>query len=341
MVVDKQKAHLILPEGKDIALNVITDNMGKPSIDIEGLRASTGYITYDPGFMNTGSCMSSICYIDGEQGVLRYRGYDIEDLVENCDFIEVAHLLVTGVLPNLAERKNYQELLNKHSMLHYNMRNFFRSYPQDAHPMSILASMVASLSAFYPEMEERDPEENIDLTVTRMLSKMRTIAAFIYRQAHGLDFVEPRWEYSYCENFLNMMFRTPVNNYHPDPAHVEILNKLLILHGDHEQNCSTTAVRLVGSSEANLYASVAAGVCALWGPKHGGANQAVMAMLKDIVDNDIPVEKVIEMAKDKNNPFKLSGFGHRVYKTLDPRARIAKKMNLEMLKSEHHEDKLL
>ena len=341
MTVEKQKAHLILPDKGDIALDVITDNMGKNSIDIEKLRATTGYITYDPGFMNTGSCMSEICYIDGEKGILRYRGYDIEDLVENCDFIEVAHLLVKGVLPNAAERKNYQELLNKHSMLHYNMRNFFRSYPQDAHPMSILASMVASLSAFYPEMDERAPEENIDLTVTRMLSKMRTIAAFIYRQANGLDFVDPRWEYTYCENFLNMMFHTPVNNYHPDPEHVEILNKLLILHGDHEQNCSTSAVRLAGSSEANLYASVAAGVCALWGPKHGGANQAVMAMLKDIVDNDIPVEKVIEKAKDKTNPFVLSGFGHRVYKTLDPRARIAKKMNLELLNSKHHEDKLL
>ena len=341
MSVEKDKAHLILPDGKNLALDVITDNMGNRSIDIEGLRKNTGYITYDPGFMNTGSCRSSICYIDGEKGILRYRGYDIEDLVENCDFIEVAHLLVKGSLPTSAERKNYQELLNIHSMLHYNMRNFFRSYPKDAHPMSILASMVASLSAFYPEMDERDPEENIDLTVTRMLSKMRTIAAFIYKQANGEGFVEPRWEYSYCENFLNMMFYTPVNNYHPDPKHIEILNKLLILHGDHEQNCSTTAVRLVGSSEANLYASVAAGVCALWGPKHGGANQAVMAMLKDIVDNDIPVEDVIEKAKDKNNPFVLSGFGHRVYKTLDPRARIARKMNIAMLNSEHHSDKLL
>ena len=341
MTVEKQKARLILPGDKEVNLDVLTDNMGNSSIDIEKLRTSTGYITYDPGFANTGSCLSSICYIDGEKGILRYRGYDIEDLVENCDFIEVAHLLVKGVLPNASERKNYQQLLNKHSMLHYNMRNFFRSYPQDAHPMSILASMVASLSAFYPEMEERDPEENIDLTVTRMLSKMRTIAAFIYRQANGLDFVDPRWEYTYCENFLNMMFHTPVNNYSPDPTHVDLLNKLLILHGDHEQNCSTSAVRLVGSSEANLYASVAAGVCALWGPKHGGANQAVMAMLKDIVDNDIPVDDVIEKAKRKDNPFVLSGFGHRVYKTFDPRARIAKKMNLTMLNSKHLEDKLL
>ncbi|MCF0261812.1 MAG: citrate synthase [Sphaerochaetaceae bacterium] len=341
MITDKNSAHLILPGNKDVKLDVLTDNMGNKSIDIVNLRSSTGYITYDPGFMNTGSCMSSICYIDGENGILRYRGYDIEDLVENCDFIEVAHLLVKGVLPNQKERENYQQLLNKHSMLHYNMRNFFRSYPQDAHPMSILASMVASLSAFYPEMYEMDPEENIDLTVTRLLSKMRTIAAFIYRQSHGLDFVEPRWDYSYCENFLNMLFSTPVNNYQINPTYVKTLNKLLILHGDHEQNCSTTAVRLVGSSEANLYASVAAGVCALWGPKHGGANQAVMRMLKDIVDNDLSVDYVINKAKDKNDPFKLSGFGHRVYKTLDPRARIAKKMNLEMLNTNHYSDKLL
>lgn len=341
MTVEKEKAKLTIPDTREINLDVITDNMGNRSISIERLRSQTGYITYDPGFMNTGSCMSSICYIDGEKGILRYRGYDIEDLVEHCDFIEVAYLLVKGVLPNAAERKNYQQLLNQHSLLHVNMRNFFRSYPQDAHPMSILASMVASLSAFYPEMEERDPEDNIDLTVTRMLSKMRTIAAFIYRQSNGLDFIEPKWEYLYCENFLNMMYYTPVNNYRPEPTHVDILNKLLILHGDHEQNCSTTAVRLVGSSEANLYASVAAGVCALWGPKHGGANQAVMTMLKNIVDNDIPVEKVIAQAKKKNNPFVLSGFGHRVYKTFDPRAKIAKRMNIDMLNSSHREDKLL
>lgn len=341
MKVQSKAAHLILPDGRDIALDVITDDMGNNSIDIEKLRSQTGYITYDPGFGNTGSCQSSICYIDGEKGILRYRGYDIEDLVKNCDFIEVAYLLVKGVLPTLSERKNYQELLNKHSLLHFNMRNFFRSYPYDAHPMAILASMVASLSAFYPEMEEMDPEENLDLTITRMLSKMRTIAAFIYRQANGLDFVEPRWEYTYCENFLNMMFHTPVNNYTPNPTHVDILNKLLILHGDHEQNCSTSAVRLVGSSEANLYASVASGVCALWGPKHGGANQAVMAMLKYIVDNNIPIDKVIEKAKSKDNSFVLSGFGHRVYKTFDPRAKIAKEMNMTMLNSKHYEDKLL
>ncbi len=341
MLKEEKKAHLVLPDGRDIQLDVITDNMGNHSIDIASLRKDTGYITYDPGFMNTGSCMSSICYINGEKGILRYRGYDIEDLVQNCDFIEVAYLLIKGVLPNTKERQEYTQLLNKHSLLHVDMRNFFRSYPHGAHPMAILASMVASLSAFYPEMEERDPEDNIDITVTRLLSKMRTIAAFTYRQDKGYDFVEPRYDYSYCENFLNMLFSSPVIDYHPDPVHVKALNQLLILHADHEQNCSTSAVRLVGSSEANLYASVAAGCCALWGPKHGGANQAVMAMLNKIISDGESVESVVEKAKDKNSSFRLSGFGHRVYKTFDPRARIAKKMCKEVLEAGHAQDRLL
>lgn len=341
MLKEEKKAHLVLPDGRDIQLDVITDNMGNHSINIASLRKDTGYITYDPGFMNTGSCMSSICYINGEKGILRYRGYDIEDLVQNCDFIEVAYLLIKGVLPNTKERQEYTQLLNKHSLLHVDMRNFFRSYPHGAHPMAILASMVASLSAFYPEMEERDPEDNIDITVTRLLSKMRTIAAFTYRQDKGYDFVEPRYDYSYCENFLNMLFSSPVIDYHPDPVHVKALNQLLILHADHEQNCSTSAVRLVGSSEANLYASVAAGCCALWGPKHGGANQAVMAMLNKIISDGESVESVVEKAKDKNSSFRLSGFGHRVYKTFDPRARIAKKMCKEVLEAGHAQDRLL
>ncbi len=341
MIKEEKKARLILPDDQELELDVITDNMGNHSINISSLRSDSGYITYDPGYMNTGSCMSSICYINGEKGILRYRGYDIEDLVYNCDFIEVAYLLIKGVLPNAQERREYAELLNRHSLLHVDMRNFFRSYPHGAHPMAILASMVASLSAFYPEMEERDPEENIDLTVTRLLSKMRTIAAFSYRQNEGYDFVEPRHDYSYCENFLNMLFSSPVIDYRPDPVHVKALNQLLILHADHEQNCSTSAVRLVGSSEANLYASVAAGCCALWGPKHGGANQAVMAMLKKIIADGEDIKTVVARAKDKSSSFRLSGFGHRVYKTFDPRARIAKKMCQEMLEATHKEDRLL
>ena len=337
----EEKARLILPDGREEGLPVMTDTMGAKSIDITALRSSTGYITYDPGFVNTGSCLSKICYIDGEKGILRYRGYDIEDLVDHCDFIEVAYLLVKGQLPTAGERINYQKLLNKHSLLHVNMRDFFKAYPHDGHPMAILAAMVASLSAFYPEIEENDIEENIDLTVTRLLSKMRTIAAFEYRQMNGLDFVEPQYNFSYCANFLNMMFYSSVNNYTPDPLHVKALNQLLILHADHEQNCSTSAVRLVGSSEANLYAAVAAGCCALWGSKHGGANQAVMDMLNKIIKEGISVDDVIRKAKDKSDPFRLSGFGHRVYKTFDPRAKIAKRICKEVLKQSDESDPLL
>ncbi len=341
MTIDKNRARLILDDSKEFSLDVIHDNMGGKSLDISRLRRETGYITYDPGFMNTGSCMSSICYVDGEKGILRYRGYSIEDLVEKCDFIEVAYLMVKGFLPSTEERQRYMKLLNRHSLLHVNMKEFLRGYPQDAHPMSILVAMVASLSAFYPELDERDPEENIDLTVTRLLSKMRTIAAYTYRQMEGMEFLDPKYEYSYCENLLNMMFHTSVNNYTPSPVHVKALNQLLIIHADHEQNCSTTAVRLVGSSEANLYASVAAGCCALWGPRHGGANMAVMNMLSRIKNDNLSIDEVVRRAKDKNDPFRLSGFGHRVYKTFDPRAKIAKKICLEVMESTHQHDSLL
>ena len=341
MEIKRDKALIYLEDGQEFRTNIIVDSMGDKSIDITKLRAETGYITYDPGFVNTGSCMSSICYINGEEGILRYRGYDIEDLVRNCDFIEVAYLLIKGSLPNADERLKYQDLLNKHSLLHVNMRDFFKAYPHDAHPMGILSAMVASLSAFYPELGEKDPEENIDLTVTRLLSKMRTIAAFTYRQMNGLDFVNPQYNLSYCANFLNMMFYSSVNNYTPDPIYVKALNQLLILHADHEQNCSTSAVRLVGSSEANLYASVAAGCCALWGSKHGGANQAVMDMLTKMRTENIRPQDMIEKAKDKDNPFRLSGFGHRVYKTFDPRAKIAKSLCMEVLEKRNISDPLL
>lgn len=323
MDIKKDAAKLIL-EDQEVTLPIITDSMGGKAIDITSLRKQTGFITYDPGYANTGSAMSEICYVDGEQGILRYRGYDIEDLVEHCEFVEVAHLLIKGELPNMQERHLYAEMLNRHSLLHIDMRNFFRDYPQDSHPMSILAAMVASLSAFYPELADVDPKANLDLTVTRLLSKMRTIAAFTYRQMNGLEFVNPSYKFSYCENFLNMMFYTSVNAYIPPPLHVRALNILLILHADHEQNCSTSAVRLVGSSDANLYASVAAGCCALWGTKHGGANQAVMQMLLKIHNEGLTIEQVVEMAKNKENGFRLAGFGHRIYKTYDPRAKIAK-----------------
>lgn len=322
-------------------MDVIKDNVGIESVNISKLRADTRLLTYDPGFANTGSCQSSICFVDGEKGILRYRGYDIEDLVKNCDFVEVAHLLVKGELPNKKERLAYQLLLNQHSMLHTDMEVFFRGYPQHAHPMAILSSMVASLSAFYPEMTDMDPEENLDLTVTRLLSKMRTIAAFTYRQSIGNDSVNPSYKYSYCENFLHMMFDSPVKDYQPTKNEIKALNELLILHADHEQNCSTSAVRLVGSSDANLFASVSAGCCALWGSKHGGANQAVLDMLTKILDEGWTVDAVIAKAKDKNDPFRLSGFGHRVYKTYDPRAKIAKRLCDEVLGDTAKNDPLL
>jgi citrate synthase len=328
-------------EGTDISLPVIKDNIGFTGIDITRLRSETGLVTYDPGLGNTATCQSHICTANGEKGTLSYRGYDIADLVENCDFIEVAYLLVKGELPTPLQRKNYMELLNRNSLLHIDMTSFFRDYPQHAHPMSILAAMVASLSSFYPEMEDKDPEENIDLTVTNLMSKMRTIAAFTYRQQNGLEFVNPSYKYSYCENLLNMLFSTPVVEYTPNPVHVKALNQLLILHADHEQNCSTTAVRLVASSEANLYASVTAGICALWGSKHGGANQAVMQMLQSIKDSGLTAEQVIEKSKDKSSNFRLYGFGHRVYKTYDPRARIAKRMCSEVLATQKGSDELL
>ena len=330
-------------DGKKIQdLPIITDTMDGKSLDIRNLRKDTGFITYDPGFGNTGSCQSSITYLDGERGILRYRGYPIEDLVEHCDFVEVAYLLVHGSLPNVKERSLYAELLNKHSLLHPEMRAFFRGYPDHAHPMAVLAAMSVSLQSFYPEIDlMENPEKRMDLTVTRLLSKMRTIAAFTYRKLNGMDFINPSYKYSYCENFLNMMFSSPVKEYTPDPVHVKALNKLLILHADHEQNCSTTAVRLIGSSDANLYAAISAGICALWGPRHGGANQAVIEMLEQILASGEPIERVVERAKDKNDPFRLMGFGHRVYKTYDPRAKIARAMCDEVLAGLGKSDPLL
>jgi citrate synthase len=341
MEINKEFATLTLPDKETLNIPIITDNMGGKSIDIHALRKETGYITYDPGFMNTGSCTSSICYVNGEQGILRYRGYDIEDLVNNCDFVEVAYLLIKGELPSEKERKRYAELLNKESCLHYDMQSFFRGYPFSAHPMSVLAAMSVSLSAFYPDMDDIDPELQVDFAVTRLVSKIRTITAFQYRHMRGEDFVNPSYKLNYCENFLNMMFNSPVIDYKLNPLHVKALNQLLILHADHEQNCSTTAVRLIASSEANLYASISAGMCALWGNKHGGANQAVIEMLEEAHANDWSAQDIVDKAKDKNNSFLVMGFGHRVYKTFDPRAKIAKKLCKEVLAESGEVDPLL
>lgn len=309
------------------------------AVNILKLRQESGFITYDPGFGNTGSCISNVTFIDGEKGILRYRGYAIEDLATHCTFIEVAYLLVHGRLPTQEQLSKFSRLLNKHSLIHEDMRFFFRNYPEHAHPMAILSAMVVSLSSFYPELGRSD--EEIDITVTRLLSKIRTLAAISHKQSIGEPHVQPSSKLTYVENFLNMMFSSPVANYEIDPILVRALNKILILHADHEQNCSTSAVRLIGSSGANLYASISAGICALWGPLHGGANQAVMEMLEYIQSTGDPVDKLIERAKDKNDPFRLMGFGHRVYKSYDPRARIVKQACEEVLGKLQIKDPLL
>ncbi len=294
------------------------------ALDITMLRKETGCITYDPGLANTGITTSDITFVDGEKGILRHRGYSIEDLAENCSFLEVAYLLILGKLPNAEERKNFSRLMNIHSLIHDDMQRFFQNYPERAHPMAVLSAMVVSLSTFYPELEKEAGEEPIDITATRLLSKMRTIAAFSYKKSIGEPFVYPSYKYTYCENFLNMMFTSPVKTYKLDEVTEHVLNMFLILHADHEQNCSTTVVRTVGSSGANLYASIAAGICALWGPLHGGANQEVIEMLENIYEGGLKPEQVIEQAKRRDSKVRLMGFGHRIYKTYDPRAKIAK-----------------
>jgi citrate synthase len=327
-------------EGKVYSYPVIEGTEKERAINAQSLRKDTGLISYDPGYGNSGSCISNITFIDGEKGILRYRGYAIEDLAPQCTFIEVAYLLVHGYLPNQSQLTHFSRLLNRNSLIHEDMRNFFRNYPEHAHPMAILSAMVVSLSSFYRELDMPASEE-IDLTVARLLSKIRTLAALSYKQSIGEPHIYPSSKLTYVENFLNMMFSSPVANYEIDPIQVRAFNKLLILHADHEQNCSTSAVRLVGSSGANLYASISAGICALWGPLHGGANQAVIEMLEAIRREGLTIDKCIEKAKDKNDPFRLMGFGHRVYKSYDPRARIAKEACQDVLNKLGIKDELL
>ena len=327
--LDKGKAQLVV-DGKTYEFPVLSDHIGQKAVDIRALRSEAGLITYDPGFANTGSCKSSVSFVDGENGRLVYRGFPIADLTENCTFVEVAYLLIHGRLPTRTQLERFSSLLNRHSMIHEDMRTFFSGYPEGSHPMAVLSAMVVSLFSFYPELEEIEGEE-LDITATRLLSKLRTIAAFSYKKSIGEPFVYPSHKHSYCANFLNMMFSSPVVDYDVDPLLVRAMNKLLILHADHDQNCSTSTVRLVGSSGANLYACIAAGICALWGPRHGGANQEVIEMLELIHREGGNVDRVIERAKDKKDPFRLMGFGHRIYKTYDPRAKIAKQVCTEVL----------
>ena len=332
------EAQLDLGDRK-LTLPIFIGSEGERAIDIRKLRTDTGLITYDPGFVNTGACESSITFLDGEKGILRYRGYEIQDLAEHCEFIEVAYLLIHGKLPTKAERQRYAKLLNRNSMLHEDMQAFFRNYPERSHPMAVASAMAVSLSSFYPEMEDADEEKSI--AATRLISKLRTMAAFSYKKSIGEPFVYPSSKMTYCENLLNMMFASPVSDYKVDPVLVKAMNQLLILHADHEQNASTSVVRMVGSTGANLYASVAAGICALWGPLHGGANQEVMEMLETILKSGGDVDKMIARAKDPNDDFRLFGFGHRVYKTYDPRAKVAKQVCTEVLKKMGMNDPLL
>jgi citrate synthase len=326
-------------DGKTLEMDVYEGTMGEQAVDISNLRKNTGLITYDPGFMNTGSCESNITFVDGDKGVLRYRGYEIEDLANNCTFVEVAYLLIHGKLPNREDLQKFSRLLNSHSMIHEDMQIFFRNYPERAHPMAIASAMGVSLSSFYPELEDHEEEKSI--AATRLLSKLRTMAALSYKKFIGEPFISPSSKLTYCENLLNMMFSSPVAEYKIDPLLVKAMNQLLILHADHEQNASTSVVRLVGSTGANLYASIAAGICALWGPYHGGANQEVMDMLEEIHRNGGDVDKMIARAKDPKDSFRLMGFGHRVYKTYDPRAKVAKKVCEEVLSKLGVNDPLL
>jgi citrate synthase len=319
-----KKAELII-DGKTYNLPLITGTEGETAIDISRLRQNTGLITYDPGYANTGTCKSSITFMDGEKGELRYRGIPIEQLAEHSSFVETSFLLINGKLPTRDELNRFSVLLNDHCLVHEDMRHFFANYPRGSHPMGILSSMVNALRAFYPEIPERSEEEEINMTVTRLLSKVRTLAAMSYKISRGHRVVYPRPEFTYAANFLNMMFDSPVRPYKLDPDFVRALNVFWILHADHEQNCSTAAVRLVGSARVNLYAAISAGICALWGPLHGGANQAVIEMLTEIYENGGKIKPYIQKAKDKNDAFRLMGFGHRVYKTHDPRAIIMKK----------------
>ncbi len=312
----------LLLDGKEYEFPTLLGTEGEVGVDIASLRAKSSAITLDHGYGNTGGCQSAITFIDGEQGILRYRGYPIEQIAEHSTFPEVCYLLLYGELPTQEQLAKFDHGLTYHSMLHEDMKKFFEGYPPTAHPMAILSSMVASMSAFYP-LSER--EDHVELNITRLLAKAITIAAFSFKKSVGQPFMYPQNKLSYTARFLDMMFSVPAEPYQVNPVLDRALNLLLILHADHEQNCSTSTVRMVGSSGANLFACIAAGICALWGPLHGGANQEVIEMLQMIHADGGGYKKWVEKAKNKTDSFRLMGFGHRVYKNFDPRARILKK----------------
>lgn len=312
-------------DGKKYEFPVITGTEGEKAIDISKLRDETGYVTLDTGYKNTGATKSAITFLDGEAGILKYRGYPIEQIAEKSTFIEVAYLLIYGELPTKTELDAFNHEISRHTLIHEDMKKFFDGYPSKAHPMGQLVSLVCSLSSFYPESLNANPTaEEQNLTIIKLLAKMSTIVSWIHKKSLGHPLIYPQNKLDYVSNFLNMTFANRTEDYTVDPVVVDAMNKLLILHADHEQNCSTSTVRIVGSSDANLYASVASGISALWGPLHGGANQAVIEMLEAIKADGGDADKWLAKAKDKNDPFRLMGFGHRVYKNFDPRATIIK-----------------
>jgi len=317
----------IILEGKEIELPVILGSEGEKAIDINKLRDLTGYITLDIGYKNTGATTSKITFLDGEEGILRHRGYSIEELADKCSFLEVSYLLLHGELPTEAQLKDFEDKISEHTLVNEGLEAMFKAFPTGSHPMGQLSSMISALSLFYPKsLNPHRDEDAINRTVIRLLAKMPTICAMIYKKRHGHPIVFPRNNMDYVTNYLNMTFgQVTEPDYVPDPVIVSAMNKLLILHADHEQNCSASTVRMVGSSQSNLYSSISAGINALWGPLHGGANQEVLEMLEQIKDDGGDVEKWINKAKDKNDSFRLMGFGHRVYKNFDPRAKIIKK----------------
>jgi citrate synthase len=328
-------------DGKTARLPVVEGSEKELAIDISALRQDTGYITLDDGYGNTGACKSRITFIDGEKGILRYRGIPIEELAEKSSFIEVAHLIVMGHLPNSQELRDFSDLLTKNELLHEAMKHHFEGFPAAAHPMAILSSMINASSCFYPELLTSEMRAHFELQAARLLSQVRTIAAFAYRKSRGLPIIYPKPDYKFTANLLHMMFSQPYKDYELKPEAVKALDLIFLLHADHEQNCSTATVRMVASSRANLFASAAAGVCALWGPLHGGANQAVLEMLDEIHASGDDGSRFIAAAKDKNSGKRLMGFGHRVYKNYDPRAKIIKEACDEVLEKLHVADPLL
>ncbi|HPE59445.1 MAG TPA: citrate synthase [Thiolinea sp.] len=317
--------------GKSVELDVLSPSIGVKTIDIRKLHKELGYFTYDPGYLATASCSSSITYLDGDEGVLMYRGYPIEQLAEHSSFLEVCYLLYYGELPSAEQLRTYENVITHHTMLHEQVQNFYRGFRRDAHPMATMVGVVGALSAFYhDDLDIHDPAQR-ERSAHRLIAKMPTIASWSYRYSVGLPFNYPRNRLTYPEDFLHLMFAVPTEEYEIDPLMAKALDVILILHADHEQNASTSTVRLAGSSEANPFAAVAAGIASLWGPAHGGANEAVINMLREIESSNQPLEHWVRRAKDKDDRFRLMGFGHRVYKNYDPRAKIIRKLANQIL----------